>query len=128
MGRRVSSSSPSDSENVIDADAAFGAAVRQIQRGTFDGQSMLTGHHFIGPDQRQDGSEHRSLPGPGEVVLHAISFEMTNSAIIHLVPSNTDDQSAFGWRRASTRGDNSPRQGHTLDLLQVGALCRCAAI
>ncbi|CQC00265.1 Uncharacterised protein [Salmonella enterica subsp. enterica] len=30
----------------------------------------------------------------GEVVLHAISFEMTNSAIIHLY-RNIDDQSAF---------------------------------
>ncbi len=61
----------------INADAALSAAIRQVNRRTFDGHPCGERHHFIKVDIRMVANTAFSWAAR-KVVLNAIAFEMAN--------------------------------------------------
>ena len=111
----------------IDANATFRTAIWQVKRGAFDGHPRRKSHHFVKINIRM--ITHAAFTwASGEVVLHAVSFEMADGTVIHL-HRDIDNQCAF-WVTQGIHpvGKFTQVRGHTLDLLQVGIPGRCAAI
>ena len=77
----------------IDADAALGTAVRQVDRGALDGHPGGQGHHFVQIDVRVEADTAFARP-TRQVVLYAETFEVTDGAIVHL-QRDIDNQSAL---------------------------------
>jgi hypothetical protein len=102
----------------VDADAALGAAVRQVDRGVLDRHPGGQRHHF-----RQGHvlvETHAALARAARgVVLHAVALEVGHAAIVQL-DRHVDDQRAL----RALQGLDPARQrtevrGDPVDLLQV---------
>jgi hypothetical protein len=77
----------------VDADAALGAAERQVHRGGLDRHPGRQRHHFFQRDVRVVA--HAALARAArQVVLHAEAFEVGDGAVVEL-DGHVDDQRAL---------------------------------
>jgi hypothetical protein len=104
----------------VDADAALGAAVRQVDGRGLDGHPGRQRHHFF---QRDVGVEaHATLArAAAHVVLHAVALEVGDGAVVHL-DRHVDDQRALGALECfDPAGQRAEVGHHAVDLREVGA-------
>ena len=104
----------------IDADAALGATVGNVDRGVLDRHPGRQRHHFGQRDVLVE--THAALAGSAAgVVLHAVAFEVGHGAVIQ-VDWHIDNQGALG----ALEGVDPAREaaqvgGDAVNLLQVDA-------
>ncbi len=77
----------------VDADAAFGPAVRNIDRGALNGHPGRKCHDFVKIDIRMVANTTFTRSAR-QIVLNAIALEVADGAVVHL-HRNVDDQRAL---------------------------------
>ena len=103
----------------IDADAALGTAVGDVDCGVLDGHPCRKCHHLFQCHVRVIA--HAALAGPArDVVLHAVALEVGHGAIVQL-DRNIDDQGTLGFLEGFDPFGQRPEVGRDLvDLCQIG--------
>jgi hypothetical protein len=104
----------------VDADAALGAAVGQVDGGVLDAHPGRQRHHLF---QRHVGVvAHAALAGAAaQVVLHAVALEVRDIAVVQF-DGDVDDQRALGALERLGPARQVAQVGHdAVDLHQVGA-------
>jgi hypothetical protein len=104
----------------VNADAAFGAAVRQVDRRVLDRHPRRQCHDFF---ERDIGVvAHAAFAGAArQAVLDAVTLEMRDAAIVHF-DGNIDDQAALGAAQGFGPARQAPEVGDdTVDLRKIGS-------
>ena len=103
----------------IDANAALGAAVGQIDRGRLHSHPGRKRHHFFEGHLRM--VTDTALAGAScEVVLDAKALEMAHGAVVHL-DWDVDDEAALGVpQRIGQRGKVAEVRNDAIHLREVG--------
>ena len=104
----------------VDADAALGAAVGQVDRRVLDRHPRRQRHHLVERDVRV--VTHAALAGPArQVVLDAKALEVGHAAVVQL-DRHVDDQRALAVLERLGPARQRPEIGHhAVHLREVGA-------
>ena len=108
----------------VDADAAFGSAVRNIDRGALNGHPGRKCHDFVKIDIRMVANTTFTR-STRKIVLNAIALEVANGAVVHL-HRDVDDQRTLRMAQGfHPVGKIAEIRRDTVDLAQVGGPWRC---